>query len=271
MTTRLIDSVLSYKNEEISLKKKTALVTGASSGIGLATAVYLAQEGMNLILVARRERQLLQLQQELKENFPKIRIDVLAIDLVHRSLIVEMTKYKAIDVDVFINNAGLSLSKDFLTDTHEVDIEEMVETNILAAFKLSSVIAKNMVKNGSGHIVHIGSIAGHHPYEGGAVYCATKSALKSFSQAMRQELYDKNVRVSLVSPGIVKTDFSLVRFKGDAEKANQVYEGLECLEAPDIARVIVQILKEPKHVNLDEVIMLPTVQAPVSNKTKRKS
>jgi 3-hydroxy acid dehydrogenase/malonic semialdehyde reductase len=145
----------------------------------------------------------------------------------------------------------------------------MVDTNIKCAFKLSAAVAKKMVQKGSGHIIHLGSIAGNHTYEGGSIYCATKFAVRAFSQTMRQELYDKNVRVSLISPGIVKTEFSLVRFKGDQEKADKVYEGLECLQASDIAGIIVKTLTEPPHVNLDEVVVLPTVQAPGTNKTKR--
>jgi 3-hydroxy acid dehydrogenase/malonic semialdehyde reductase len=265
----MIEKILSYDKNETSLEKKTALITGASAGIGLATSIYLAKEGVNLILLARREKLLLQLQKELKERFPKIRVDILTLDLLQKNMTDELKKFDALNVDIFINNAGMARARNFVTDLLEDDIDEMIDTNMKAAFKLSAIVAKNMVKKGCGHIVHLGSIAGHHTYEGGSVYCATKAALKMFSQTMRQELYDKNVRVSLISPGIVKTDFSLVRFKGDKEKADQVYEGLDCLEAADIARVIIKTLKEPSHVNLDEIVVLPTVQAPGTYKTKR--
>lgn len=269
MTKSMIKDILSYKKNEISLEKKTALVTGASSGIGLATSVYLAKEGANLILVARREKQLIQLQKELKETFPKIRVDILALDIRQDDVILELKKFDAFNVDIFINNAGLSRTRDFAMDAHEEDIDEMVDTNVKAAFKISGAVAKRMVNNGHGHIVHLGSVAGIHTYEGGSVYCATKFALHAYSRAMRQELYDKNVRVSLIAPGLVNTEFSLVRFKGDKEKAEAVYAGLDCLQPTDIARLIIKTLKEPNHVNLDEIVVLPTVQAPGTNKTYR--
>lgn len=271
MTSSIIDSILSYNKTEISLEKKTALITGGSAGIGLATAVYLAKEGVNLILVARRENRLIEIQKELMEKFPKICVNILAVDLLQKNMIEELEKFNAFNVDIFINNAGLSRTRDYVVDFSFDDVDEVLQTNLNAAFKISSAVAKNMMKKGWGHIIHLGSIAGIDSYEGGSVYCASKSALRAFSRVMRQELYDKNVRVSLIAPGMVKTDFSLVRFKGDKEKADSVYAGVECLESADIARVIVNTLKEPGHVNLDEIVVLPTVQSPVTYKMKRKS
>ncbi|MES2615957.1 MAG: SDR family NAD(P)-dependent oxidoreductase [Bdellovibrionota bacterium] len=268
-TTSLIEEILSYKKNEISLEKKTALITGASSGIGLATSVYLAREGVNLILVARREQQLVQLKHELAIAFPHVRVNVLALNLAQKNITEQLKQFDSLNVDIFINNAGLARTRDFVPDLQEEDIDEVVDINIKAAFKISAAVAKSMVKNGSGHIVHLGSIAAHHTYEGGSVYCATKFALRAFSQTMRQELFDKNVRVSFISPGLVQTEFSEVRFKGDKEKADKIYEGVDCLRAPDIARVIVKALKEPSHVNLDEIVILPTVQSPVTYKMKR--
>jgi 3-hydroxy acid dehydrogenase/malonic semialdehyde reductase len=264
MTNSIINSFLSEEKNEINLSKKTALITGASSGIGLATSVYLAKEGVNLILVARREKQLIQLQKEIKSAFPLVRVDILAIDLRAKNFIEELHRFDSLNVDIFINNAGLARSRDSVANLNFEDIDEMIDTNIKAAFKLASLVSKQMVKNGHGHIVNLGSIAGHHTYEGGSVYCATKFAIRAFSQAMRQELYNKNVRVTLVSPGMVNTEFSLVRFKGDKEKAENVYKGVDCLQASDIARVIVKALKEPKHVNLDEIVVMPVVQSPVT-------
>jgi NADP-dependent 3-hydroxy acid dehydrogenase YdfG len=265
----LLDNVFSKNSNELSLKNKTALITGASAGIGLATSAWLAREGVHLILVARRGEKLEELKKELSVKFPTIQIKTIALDLTKKGFIDELKSQNAFDVDIFINNAGLALGKNMIVDLIEEDIDKMIETNVTSSFKLASAVAKNMVQKGSGHIINLGSIAGHYPYEGGSVYCATKFAVRAFTQSLRQEMHDKNVRVSLVSPGIVKTDFSVVRFKGDVEKAAQVYEGMECLEASDIARVILKILKEPVHVNLDEVIVLPTVQAPVSNRVKK--
>lgn len=265
----LLKNVFSQNDDELILKNKTALVTGASAGIGLATSAWLAREGVHLILVARRIEKLEELKHELSVKFPTIQIKTIALDLTKKGFINELKSQNAFNVDIFINNAGLALGRSMTVDLIEEDIDTMVNTNVTATFKLASAIAKNMAQKGSGHIINLGSIAGHYTYEGGSVYCATKFAVRAFTQSLRQEMYDKNVRVSLVSPGIVKTDFSLVRFKGDVEKAAQVYEGIECLEASDIARVILKILKEPVHVSLDEVIVLPTVQAPVSNKVKK--
>jgi 3-hydroxy acid dehydrogenase/malonic semialdehyde reductase len=200
MTPNLIHEILSYSTKKTSLKNKTALVTGASAGIGLATSVYLAKEGVNLILVARRYERLQQLEQELKNEFPNLKITILAVDLLQKNALEELNKQNAFNVDIFINNAGVAKSRDFVVDLLESDIDDMVDTNIKCAFKLSAAVAKKMVQKGSGHIIHLGSIAGNHTYEGGSIYCATKFAVRAFSQTMRQELYDKNVRVSLISP-----------------------------------------------------------------------
>ncbi|MGY3804083.1 SDR family NAD(P)-dependent oxidoreductase [Pigmentibacter ruber] len=253
-------------SDEINLIGKTAVITGASSGIGLATAGWLAREGMNLILIARRIDKLDLLKKELNELFPKVSIKNLQIDLQEKNLLEKLTNENVFNCDLFINNAGLALTRDLVENSNEEDIEIMVNTNITALFKLCSVAAKNMVKLGGGHIINLGSVAGHYSYPGGAVYCATKSAVKAFSEALRQELHEKNVRVSLISPGMVRTDFSLVRFKGDKSTAENVYAHVDCLEAKDIARIIVKTAKEPFHVNIDEVLVFPTVQAPVSLK-----
>jgi 3-hydroxy acid dehydrogenase/malonic semialdehyde reductase len=270
MTSNIITSFLNDPEIPFPLKDKKALVTGASSGIGLATSIFLAKEGTHLVLVARRKEQLLQIQNELKEQFPEVNVEIIPLDLLKNNAVEELKKLNALNVDIFINNAGISRTRDFVIDLLHEDIDEVITTNLNIAFKLSAAVAKNMVQNGSGHIVHLGSVAGNYTYEGGSVYCATKSAMKAFSTTMRQELYDKNIRVTLVSPGIVKTNFSVVRFKGDKEKADKVYEGLDCLKPSDVARLIITTLKEPSHVNLDEIVILPTAQAPGTNKTKRK-
>lgn len=258
-----------FSRSEISLKGKLALVTGASSGIGLATAAWLAREGANLILVARRREKLELLKKEIIESFPTIDIKLVAADVSNSNFISVLENLNALNVDILINNAGLARGKDFVIDIKEEDLTEMMQTNVTSLIRLSSVVSKKMVQKGSGHIVNLGSIAGHYTYEGGSIYCATKFAVRAFSEALRQELHDKNVRVSLISPGMVKTDFSLVRFKGDNELADSIYHGVDCLTAPDIARLILKTLKEPTHVNWNEIVILPTVQCPVSYKVKR--
>ncbi len=256
-------------SEDINLQGKTAVITGASSGIGLATAAWLAREGVHLTLLARRLEKLQQLKQEINSRFPAVKIRTLQVDLESQDFLKTLEKENVFNTDIFINNAGLALTRDHMEFSNENDIEAMINTNVTALFKLTAAVSKKMVENGKGHIVNIASIAGHYSYPGGAVYCATKSAVRAFSTALRQELNEKHVRVSVISPGMVQTDFSLVRFKGDKSAADKVYEGVDCLQAKDIARVILKTLKEPKHVNLDEIVILPTVQAPVTLKVFR--
>ncbi|WP_186649126.1 SDR family NAD(P)-dependent oxidoreductase [Fluviispira vulneris] len=258
-----------FLSNETKLKNKTALVTGASSGIGLATAAWLAREGVHLNLVARRRDKLTELKNEILDLYPDLRINLIPLDLMQKDFLSVLENENALDVDIFINNAGLARGRDNVSELNFTDLEEMIETNVTVAFKLASVVSRKMLKRSGGHIVNLGSIAGHYSYTGGSVYCATKFAVRAFSEALRQEFHDKNIRVSLVSPGMVKTDFSLVRFHGDNEKSQAVYDGVKALNSTDIARVILQTLKEPEHVNIDEIIVLPLVQAPVSYKVKR--
>lgn len=258
-----------FSDAEISLKGKLALVTGASSGIGLTTAAWLAREGANLILVARRLEKLEQLKNDILTQFPNITVKIIAIDICDNKIIDVLNKENVLDVDILINNAGLASGKDHVVDIKEEDVLSMINTNVTSLIRISSAVSKKMVQKSSGHIINLGSIAGHYTYEGGSVYCATKFAVRAFSETLRQELHDKNVRVSLISPGMVKTDFSLVRFKGDEKLANSVYQGVDCLTATDIARLIIKTLKEPSHVNWNEVVILPTAQSPVTYKVKR--
>lgn len=258
-----------FTASDISLKGKTALITGASSGIGLATAAWLAQDGVNLILVSRRKDRLESLKKEILDLFPSIKIKILAADISSKNFISDLESLNALDVDILINNAGLAKGKDFVFNLKDEDLNEMVQTNITSLIRITSAVSKKMVQKGSGHIINLGSIAGHYTYEGGSVYCASKFAVRAFSEALRQELHDKNVKVSLISPGMVKTEFSLVRFNGDNKLADSVYKDVDTLSAADIARLILKALKEPNHVNWFEVIVLPTVQAPVTYKVKR--
>jgi 3-hydroxy acid dehydrogenase / malonic semialdehyde reductase len=263
----LLDNFFSVP--EVSLKGKLALVTGASSGIGLATTAWLAREKVNLILVARRKEKLELLKKEILELFPTVEVKLIVSDVSSSNFISLLENSKALNVDILINNAGLASGKDYVTEMKDEDLNDMIQTNVTSLIRLTSAVSKKMVQNGSGHIVNLGSIAGHYTYEGGSIYCATKFAVRAFTETLRQELHDKNVRVSLISPGMVKTDFSLVRFKGDSKLADSVYQGVECLTAEDIARLIIKTLKEPVHVNWNEVVILPTVQSPVSYKIKR--
>jgi NADP-dependent 3-hydroxy acid dehydrogenase YdfG len=267
MTLQLEDF---FNPHETDLSDKTALITGASSGIGLATAVWLAREGVRVLAVARREEKLLELQKFCDEQFPlggKI-IPVVG-DVQQTKTLWEgcLSHLKNQPLDIFINNAGLALTRDHVGDTLEDDIRTVVDVNVTAGFALTAkVVAHMKSQKTKGHIVNLASVAGHYAYAGGAIYCATKAAVRSFSEALRQELSEYGIRVSVVSPGMVATDFSLVRFKGNQELASKVYAGHKALTSADIARIIVNVLKEPHHVNVDEVMVLPTSQSPVSYK-----
>jgi NADP-dependent 3-hydroxy acid dehydrogenase YdfG len=258
-----------FITKELCLRNKTALITGASSGIGRATAAWLAREGVNLILLARREEPLRALKNLLFEYYKDICIKLIICDVTNPDIKNILAQHGALDVDILINNAGLARGKDSVVNLLPEDLLEMINTNITAAFRIASAVATCMAARASGHIVNIGSIAGRYSYEGGSVYCATKFALRGFNEALRQEMHSKNVRVSLVSPGMVKTDFSVVRFKGDEDIARKIYSDTTALEAADVARLIVKIVKEPVHVSYDEVIILPTMQAPVSYKVHK--
>ncbi|APJ03344.1 SDR family NAD(P)-dependent oxidoreductase [Silvanigrella aquatica] len=258
-----------FEDNEISLKDKVALVTGASSGIGLATAAWLAREGAHLILLARRKEKLEILKQELVKQFASVKIKIIAENICNPNILKILEQEQSLNIDILINNAGLASGRDSVIDLKDEDLIEMMETNVTSLFRLTAAVARNMVEKGSGHIVNLGSIAGHYTYEGGSVYCASKFAVRAFTESLRQEMHDKNVRVSLVSPGMVKTDFSLVRFKGDSKMAEGVYHGVDSLTSADVARLIIKTLKEPAHVNWNEVVILPTVQSPVTYKVKR--
>ena len=243
---------MKYNTEK--LENKTALITGATSGIGLACAHYLGQLGVKLSLVARRESKLLELQ---KLYSCKIIIG----DLNKETTIKRMNEDGFFSSDIVINNAGLALRKDSFVDISDEDMELVLQTNIHAAFKVAKYSIKEMMNRSSGDLINICSIASHEAYSGGAVYCASKHALLSLGKALREETYGQNIRVINVSPGLVQTEFSNVRFKGDEQKAAKVYEGMSPLQPQDIAWQIVNALQTPRHVNLDEIIILATDQA----------
>jgi NADP-dependent 3-hydroxy acid dehydrogenase YdfG len=235
---------------------KTALVTGATSGIGRASAVQLAQFGVNLILVGRDKEKLHHLSQELSDK--QISIELIVLDVRDRADV--KAKLEGLQTDILINNAGLALG---LEPLYEGDIdqwEEMIDANIKGLLYVSRAVIPQMKEKGKGHIVNIGSIAGEMAYPGGNVYCATKAAVHSLSQSMNIDLQGTGVRVSNVAPGAAETNFSNTRFSGDDEKAESVYEGYKPLNAEDIADLIVYILNAPEHVNIQDTLIMPTAQ-----------
>lgn len=238
------------------LKTKTALITGATSGIGRACAFELSKSGVNLILVGRDKEKLHHLAQELADQ--EISIELIVLDVRDRGDVKE--KLEGIQTDILINNAGLALG---LEPLYEGDIdqwEEMIDANIKGLLYVSRAVIPQMKAKSRGHIINIGSIAGEMAYPGGNVYCATKAAVHSLSRSMNIDLAGTGVRVSNVAPGAAETNFSNTRFSGDSEKAESVYEGYDPLRAEDIADLIVYILNAPEHVNIQDTLIMPTAQ-----------
>lgn len=246
----------------LSLQDQTVLITGATSGIGEACARVFAPACAKLLLVARRRERLEQLAAELsKENGS---IHLLTLDVRDRSAVESALSTLPdpwSDVDILINNAGLSRGLDKLHVGSFQDWEDMIDTNIKGLLYLTRFIVPGMVSRGRGHVVNLGSVAGHQTYPGGNVYCATKAAVRVISEGLKQDLLGTPVRVSSIDPGMVETEFSEVRFHGDAERAQQVYQGLIPLTPVDIADVIFFCVTRPPHVNISEVLLMPTDQA----------
>jgi 3-hydroxy acid dehydrogenase/malonic semialdehyde reductase len=239
---------------------KNALITGASSGIGRSMSFSLASKGYELILVARRLQRLEELKKELLSLYPNLKIQLIDSDVNSHDLAQKIAKASNQKVDVLINNAGLALGKDFVQDAQWSDLEMMIQTNIIANFKLVHLVLPWMLKHGEGDIINLCSVAGHHSYQGGAVYCATKHAVHSFTQALREETCGRNIRIMQISPGMVETEFSLTRFKGDQTTAENVYAGMKALSADDIAEMMLFMLNRPRHVVIDEIITMPMAQ-----------
>lgn len=239
---------------------KRALVTGASSGIGRSMSFSLAKRGYELILVARRLERLENLKKELNVLYPSLKVHLIDADVNSSDLGERIAHASQKKVDVLINNAGLALGKDFVQDSQWSDLEMMIQTNITANFKLVHLVLPWMLAHGEGDIINLCSVAGHQSYQGGAVYCATKHAVHSFTQALREETCGKNIRIMQISPGMVETEFSLTRFKGDQSTAESVYSGMKPLLADDIADMMQFMLDRPRHVVIDEIITMPMAQ-----------
>ncbi len=243
-----------------SFKPKYALITGASSGIGLAMAKSLASKGLDLLLVARRLDRLEQLKSDLLKEFPKLKIDIIDSDINDNTLAQRIEKVSGGKIDILINNAGLALGKETIEKSSFSDWEQMISTNVVANFKMVHLVVPWMLQNGGGDIINLCSVAGIHTYPGGAVYCATKHAVHAFTKVLREETCGRNLRVMQISPGMVNTEFSTSRFKGDKNQADKVYEGMTPLMAEDISRMMQFMLDQPRHVVIDEIITMPTDQ-----------
>lgn len=246
-----------------NLKGKKALVTGASSGIGYSVAFFLASLGCDLFLTARRESLLESLKSEINKSYPDVNVSILSGDISIEQTIQNLESNGFLDVDILINNAGLALGKDNVENASLEDWETMLDVNVKSVFKLTKKVLPFMKNKSLCSIVFVSSIAGHIPYEGGSVYTASKHALRAFASSLRLELTGSNIRVFQISPGMVNTEFSTVRFKGDKQKADLVYEGMTPLTSEDIAYQIVNFVTLPNHVVVDDMIITPLEQGGV--------
>ncbi len=250
------------------LKNKTVLITGASSGFGKAMAYRFAKEGCRLILLARRLDRLEALQKELSNND----VHIAQLDICDSKAIKSFVKSipKSFeDIDLLINNAGLALG---LSTADEAELEQwetMIETNIKGLITMTRCIVPNMVKNKSGHVINIGSTAGSWPYPGGNVYGASKAFVRQFSLNLRADLAPKGIRVTNIEPGLSETEFSLVRFSGEQDKADKIYEGCDALQAEDIAESVYWAASQPSHVNINTLELMPSCQSWAALNVKR--
>jgi NADP-dependent 3-hydroxy acid dehydrogenase YdfG len=242
---------------------KIALITGATSGIGEACAHLFAQQGYDLILVGRRENLLEKNANYLADKYAievkKIQADVRDKENINYVLETLPPKWKY--VDVLVNNAGLSQGLDPIDKGDTDDWDTMIDTNIKGFLYVTKVVSTWMVEQKKGHIINIGSIAGREVYANGNVYCATKHAVDALSKGMRVDLLPHGIKVTAINPGMVETEFSIVRFKGDEGRAKKVYDGLEPLLAQDIADAIWFAVSRPAHVNINDMLIMPTAQA----------
>ena len=242
--------------------KKIAFITGATSGIGKACANTLAEVGYNLILCGRRYDRLIELQKELNQQY-HIDVHCLTFDVQRQSEVEKAIHEIPEDwktIDVLINNAGLSLGRDNFSDASIPDWETMMQTNVMGVIYVTKALMPLLLQNKT-HIVNIGSIAGKEIYENGNAYCASKAALDALSKSMRIDLLSKGIKVTAIHPGAVETEFSLVRYKGDHEKADAVYNGFTPLSGNDIAQTVLFAISQPNHVCINELTVMPTAQA----------
>lgn len=239
---------------------QTAFVTGASSGIGRATAVALARAGFRLVLTGRRQERLAQLAEELAPT----PVHILAFDVRDRAAVdaaVASLPAEFADVDVLVNNAGNAHGLAPVQTGDPADWDAMLDGNVKGLLYVSRAVLPTMTRRRTGHIVNVGSIAGQEAYTNGNVYCASKAAVTMLTKTMRLDLLPQHIRVAEVNPGAVETEFSQVRFKGDEARAASVYQGFEPLRAEDVADVIAFMVTRPPHVNVAEVLLLPAAQA----------
>lgn len=241
--------------------KLTALVTGATSGIGQATARVFAQNGINLVLCGRRQERLDSLKKELSNS---AKVHCLNFDVRNKSSVfakIESLPSDFSSIDILINNAGNAHGLDPINEGNTDDWEAMLDINVKGLLYVSKAIIPQMVNRNSGHIINIGSTAGKEVYPKGNVYCASKHAVDAINQGMRIDLNPYNIRVGAINPGMVETEFSNVRFKDDEDRASKVYQGFKALQAEDVAEIIHFVVTRPYHVNIADLVVMSTAQA----------
>lgn len=250
----------------MDIKNKVVFITGASSGIGKATAYEFAKEGCKIVLTARRLDKIKEIKEDLEKNF-NIEVLALKLDVTKKDEVKEVIKSikePFRDVDILINNAGLASGLNKIQDGNTDDWDIMIDTNVKGLLYVTRTLLKKMILKDTSSIINVSSVSGKEVYAEGAVYCATKHAVDAITKGLRMGLLGTNVKVSSINPGLVETEFSKVRFKGDKNKAEEVYKGLKPLSPEDIAECIVFMAKTKSHVNIADVLILPTAQASVS-------
>lgn len=241
-----------------SLKDKIVFITGASAGFGRATAERFAKEGARLILAARREEKLHELAERLEVPCLVRWLDVRDRDEVNRMVAGLPTEWQ--EIDILVNNAGLARGLEKIQDGDHVAWEEMIDTNVKGLLWVTRAVLPGMIKRQRGHIINIGSIAGHELYPMGNVYCASKFAVDALNRGMLMDLVDTPIRVTSIDPGLAETEFSMVRFSGDKERASKVYQGIKALTGDDVAEAIVWAASRPAHVQIAQMTILSTNQ-----------
>ena len=252
--------------------KKTALITGAGSGIGRETARAFAIRGYNIILCGRNQEKLLSLQKELTVKYEAQayvkKLDVTDVENINAVAKECLEEFEGIDV--LVNNAGLARGLEPYNQNREDGILEMIDTNIKGLMMMTRAFLSSMLEHNTGHIINIGSTAGLYAYAGGAVYCATKSAVKTFSDGVRIDVIHSNIKVTTIQPGLVETPFSEVRFRGDKERAAKVYEDIDALQAQDIAEIIAFTVSQPLRVQISDIVIMANQQATGFTISKKK-
>ena len=250
---------------------KTIIITGATTGFGRATALKFAENGFNIIITGRRKMLLDELEKELRAigqiNVLSLNFDVRKKDEVESAIGNLGGEWK--EIDILVNNAGLAVGLSHIQEGDTDDWDRMIDTNVKGLLYVTRAVAPLMVERNRGHIFNIGSIAGIETYENGNVYCASKFAVGALSKSMRIDMLKNNIKVTLIAPGMAETEFSVVRFKGDEQKAKNVYKGIDALTAGDIADVIYYCATLPEHVCINEIVITPTQQASVNHNVRR--